>query len=85
MAKTGYWNYRVIEFVDPDGTPWCAIHAVHYDKDGRPAGYAEEPAAVTSDVTADMSGLVWTLDRMREALASPVLVEHNFQRAEEVK
>lgn len=76
------WNYRVIEFVDEAGEPWRAIHEVHYDPEGNPNGYGEEPAAVTStDDAGTNASLSWVLDRMREALDKPVLVERDFKRA----
>ena len=31
------WNYRVIEFIDPNDGPWKAIHEVHYDEAGKPS------------------------------------------------
>lgn len=78
IAK-GLWNYRVIEFVDPSGEPWRAIFEVHY-RDGLPVAYTEEPAVVLSD-EENNDGLAWALDRMREALDKPVLVERDFDEA----
>lgn len=73
------WNYRVIEFIDPHDGPWRAIHEVHYDDQGRPAAYTESPAKVIStDDAGNNAGLDWVLDRMREALTRPVLVERDF-------
>jgi beta-glucanase (GH16 family) len=77
------WNYRVIEFVDPhDNEPWQAIHEVYYDVAGLPNGYAENPAGVVShDAGNNKADLRWVLDRMREALSKPVLVQRDFERA----
>jgi hypothetical protein len=76
------WDYRVIEFVEMDGTPWQAIHEVHYDDSGAPNGYGENPAVIqSSDAAGCLVSLEWVLDRMREALAKPVLVERDFQRS----
>jgi hypothetical protein len=75
------WNYRVIEFVDPSDEPWRAIFEVYYDDAGNPNGYNEDPAeVVSSDAEGVEAGLGWVLDRMREALAKPILVEHDFHR-----
>jgi hypothetical protein len=76
------WNYRVIQFVCPvSNEPWQAIHEVHYDQESRPVSYAEDPASVvSSDDAGNNKGLDWVLERMREALAKPVLVERDFQR-----
>lgn len=78
------WNYRVIEFVDPDGEPWRAIHEVHYDDAGKPSSYSEDAAIVmSSDGKGDVKELGWVLDRMREALEKPVMVERDFNGATE--
>lgn len=79
MMNANTWNYRVIEFVCPvTDEPWRAIHEVHY-KDGKPTAYSEQPAAVTScDDSGAQQQLGWVLDRMREALDKPVLVEADF-------
>lgn len=74
-----YWRHRVIEFVDPEVGPWRAIHEVYFI-DGRPIMYAENPAAVTTEGESN-EGLAWLLDRMREALGRPVLVERDFESA----
>lgn len=72
------WNYRVIEFVTPDGTPWRAIHEVYYDDAGAPISYAENPAAVVWDSDEGNDSAARTLDMMRRALTLPVLVETDF-------
>lgn len=76
-----HWDYRVIEFVTPDGQPWRAIHEVHYENNV-PWGYSEGHAAVTSDAEDMDAGLRWVLDRMREALEKPVLVDRDFDAPE---
>ena len=77
------WNYRVIEFVDPaTNEPWQAIHEVHYDEQGRPSLYTEYPAVVMShDADNNTAELGWILDRMRDALSKPTLVERDFVRS----
>lgn len=73
------WDYRVIEFVDPDGSPWQAIHEVHYGDGDTPRSYSDNPAAVvSSDSGGNEAGLRWVLDRMAEALDKPVLVARDF-------
>ena len=67
------WNYRVIEFVDPE--PWQAIHEVYYDQD-KPTSYSEAPAVVMS---SDAGSLSWVLERMKEALSKPALAETDFE------
>ncbi len=79
----GTWNYRVIEFVAPsaDGVPenrWRAIHEVHYDDSGRPQGYTENPAVIEWSADEDDSAPFSALERMKAALAKPVLVESDF-------
>lgn len=73
------WNYRVIEFVDEQGYPWRAIHEVHYDDAGKPVSYTEDAASVISSDGAGINApLAWVLEKMREALDKPVLVETDF-------
>ena len=68
------WNYRVIEFVDLDGSPYRQIHEVHYEK-GKPEYYAEHPAHVMW-VHGDDPKLI--IELMAKALDKPVLVEADF-------
>lgn len=79
-----HWNYRVIEFVSPEGEPWRAIHEVHHDDAGSPKSYSETPAVVMgSEFDGNMRGsMEWTLDRMREALTKTVLMERDFAASE---
>ncbi len=81
------WNYRVIEFVCPmSNETWQAIHEVFYDEHGMPESYGEDPASVTSsDSNGNQADLGWVLDKMREALDKPVLVERDFVIAEAMK
>ncbi len=72
-----HWNYRAIRFEHGEDSH-IAIHEVHY-RDGRPVAYSETPAVVLWSVEeADWTGLA-ILDRMREALGKPVLLESEFQ------
>ena len=77
------WNYRVIEFItpSPEGMPegsWRAIHEVYYDENGRPNGYAESSAVIGWHTDEGDSAPFTILERMREALAKPVLIESDF-------
>jgi hypothetical protein len=74
-----HWNHRVIEFVEPDGTPWRAIHEVQYDDQGRPCAYTENPADVSGESDED---LLVALERMRRAIEKPHLVEADFKEAQ---
>jgi hypothetical protein len=80
MNSAGTWNFRVMEFRDPDTEEvWQAIHEVHYDGSGKPIGYSTYPTGVVShDDGGHQKALGWVLDRMREALDRPVLVESDF-------
>lgn len=77
-----FWNYRVIEFVDVDGSPYRQIHEVHYRDNGQPASYAEEPATVLWTDTESAREARRTLSQMRSALDRPVLVERDFAEIE---
>lgn len=72
------WNHRIIEFVDPDGSVWRAIHEVHY-ADGKPIAYGERPAIVEWDEDEGNHAAILTLERMRKAIDKPVLVERDFE------
>ena len=74
-----HWNHRVIEFVEADGTPWMAIHEVHYDDAGRPYAYAENAAEVCGESNDELRK---TLDWMRAALDQPALVETDFKEGQ---
>lgn len=71
------WNYRVIEFVEANDNPFRQIHEVHYNEDGKPISYGEDPAVVMWDV-ADETTPHDILQMMAKALSRPVLVETDF-------
>lgn len=71
------WNYRVIEFVEANDNPFRQIHEVHYNEDGKPVNYSEDPAVVMWDV-ADKDTGYDILQMMAKALNKPVLVEADF-------
>lgn len=85
------WEYRVIEFADPEtDTPWRAIHEVYRDDRGRLNGYAENPAVIlwdAIDALADghlgMDGGREIMKRMMLALEKPALVETDFTTTRE--
>lgn len=69
------WNYRVIEFVDPDSSEvWRQIHEVHYEN-GKPVTYSENPAPVYGNTDDDLHAV---LERMRDAIGKAHLVEADF-------
>jgi hypothetical protein len=68
------WNHRIIQFVDTDGSPWFAIHEVHY-VDGKPEMYTEDPVPVASET---VEGMRWQLEMMLKCLSFPVLKESDF-------
>ncbi len=74
------WNYRIIEFQTGDETH-RAIHEVYYDDDGKPTGYADNPASVWWHVDEEEGAPNRILERMQEALAKPVLTEKDFRES----
>ena len=73
------WNYRVIEFVDPQSMePWRAIHEVYYDESGKPSSYSENPAGVVWDTELGDGEPSRVMERLAMALRFPVLVERDF-------
>jgi hypothetical protein len=78
------WNYRVIEHLDEKGYKWWGIHEVYYDEEGNLMGYIEDKNAMMffdegDDIGNCQESFSWTLDRMREALNKPVLLEEDFK------
>ena len=77
------WNYRVIyHHEEQPGESWHGIHEVYYaeDNDDHPVSYKTDHIGVMS--TEGIEGLGWVLDRMREALAKPVLTPGDFPKPE---
>jgi len=72
-----YWNYRVIEFTAVDCDPFRQIHEVHYDDNGKPQAYSENPAVLMWDASEKKAALE-ILDKMKEALNKPVLITTDF-------
>lgn len=70
MSDFAYWNHRVMRHVD-DGEEWFAIHEVHYDDDGTPHSWTEQPTSVSS--TDGIDGIEWALEGMLKCLKKPVL------------
>mgnify|MGYP000041119359 CR=1 FL=1 len=75
MKSLSHWNYRVIAHADVDGSPYVAIHEVHYDDKGVPAAYTE---CATDVLAEDVDGLRWQLNHMLKACEAPVLSESDF-------
>lgn len=70
-----HWDYRVMQFAR-EGDPSCAIHEVHYDDDGKPVAYTENPAYVAWD--ADEGDPTGILLRMAVAIDKPTLTPADF-------
>ncbi len=70
------FNYRVIEFVEPDGSKVRAIHEVFYtdykDRGSILASYSENPAVVL-DNSDDPIVMFKILARMSQALLKDVI------------
>lgn len=78
QPKAPFWNHRVIEYVDFDGSVWFQIHEVHYDAQGNPEAYSENGAQVFGDDIAQMRE---TLARMERSLSWPALKEADFHKS----
>jgi hypothetical protein len=78
------WNYRVIEFTEPDGNKVRAIHEVFYTDYPEAkilTGYSESPAAVLDD-SDDPTILFKILIRMSEALLLDVIPAERLDKKE---
>jgi len=68
-----HWNHRVIRHSGKDGEPdYLKIHEVHYESedDSNPSLVTEDGVSVGGETIED---IMWVLDRMKEALAKPIL------------
>jgi hypothetical protein len=63
------WNYRLLAHQEFNGVAF-AIHEVYYDDNGNEVSYTENGVPVLSE-TSD--GIIWVLDRMKEAADKPIL------------
>ena len=72
------WNYRVIEFVDPELVPYWSIHEVFYDEHHKPVSYGEMAAIVQWGVGEDEEIAAKILSMMSRALGLPILIETDF-------
>jgi len=71
-----YWNHRVVDMSEEnEGNPLFELREVFYDGDtGKPKGHGD--VALMSDT---MEGLTEMVDRLKEALAQPVLKPEDFR------
>lgn len=63
------WNYRIIHGKEQDEDHY-QVHEVYYDEAGKITRWTVDPIVPYSDT---LNGLRWTLERMREATAKPIL------------
>lgn len=73
------WNYRVMKLIDDDGEHYHQIHEIYYDKKGHPNAYTENPVSVFSN--EGIEGLSSVLEKMAEALTTPVLDASDFVKS----
>jgi hypothetical protein len=70
------WNYRVIQtHYAETGETLFGIHEVYYTADGSASGFTSTEVGVIGDSLEEIGA---ALDRMREALAKPVLTPADF-------
>ena len=68
------WNHRVVRMRDADGTESLHVCEVYY-RDSVPVNHTERAVGAVGE---DLSELETALDRMRAALAKPILDERDF-------
>lgn len=75
------WNYRVIETIEPGtGDAVClAIHEVHYDENGSPVSYAENPAYIAWAASEKGITPYVQIAQLQRALALPILHYSDFR------
>ena len=68
-------DYRVVRTDGPAGAaPVFAIHEVFYTDEGVPHAIGPQPLG------GDGDAILWTLERMQEAMSRPVLSQADFKR-----
>jgi hypothetical protein len=68
-----HWNYRVVEFVDTDGSDYLEIKEVFYGDDGKPRAFGDAALRWTpEDGPAEM------LANMGKALTKPTIKRNDF-------
>lgn len=82
-----HWNYRIVAtYIQDSGELGrhdvrFAIHEVHYDDNGIPVGFTEnpiDPISFTSELSDPIESVNWQLDAMKLALEKPILDYDNF-------
>ena len=71
-----FWNCRVVVVHEPEDEtdePLMEVCEVFYNEKDEPCGYSE-----TSAMSETLEGLTQHLERMKEALALPVLRQSDF-------
>jgi hypothetical protein len=68
------WNYRIMHHKEGD-EDYLEIHEVYYNKAGQVTRWTTNPAKPYAE---SKSGLVWVLNRMKEATKKPTL-EYDMQ------
>ena len=63
------WNHRILAHEDGEEM-YFQIHEVYYDKEGNPNGYTTNGVSVGGDT---IKSITWTLNKMKECRAKPVL------------
>jgi hypothetical protein len=75
------WNHRVIR-TEHEGEYHYSIHEVHYDDADEIIGWTSDAIEVSAE-TRD--GILWVLDKMKVAVANPVLAETTPEKLTEVE
>ena len=63
------WNHRILAHEDGE-LMYFQIHEVYYNKEGNPNGYTTNGVSVGGDT---IKSITWTLNKMKECRAKPVL------------
>lgn len=73
-----FWNHRVIEVEDEDGTKCYGIHEVYYDNDGNPMAYTEDAVGI---VWEEGDNPLQVIEWMANCLNKPFLKKSDFPEA----
>ena len=63
------WNHRILAHEDGE-LMYFQIHEVYYNKEGTPKAYTTNGVSVGGDT---IKSITWTLNKMKECRAKPVL------------
>lgn len=64
-----HWNHRILATLQSDGTPYFAIHEVHY-KNEKPYAHTKNPITISGESVNDLK---LTISQINDCFNKPIL------------